>query len=130
MAGIGIGSDAFTRVYVRFAESGAEYAMHSHNMLLQIFTELGIVGIVVFVACVFLCVQAGLELVRFGSTRAKGERAVCVAAISALSGALLQGLTDHIWFNYRVFFTFWFVLAMIRVAATVGRKYGNSHFDA
>ena len=51
------------------------------------------------------------------------------AAISATAGALLQGLTDHIWFNYRVFFTFWFVLAMIRVAATVGRKYGSSRFE-
>ncbi len=129
VAGIGIGSDAFTRVYVRFAESGAEYAMHSHNMFLQIFTELGIVGIALFAVCLFLCVQSGLEVVRFGAPRAKGERAVCVAAISALAGALLQGLTDHIWFNYRVFFTFWFVLAMIRVASTLGRKYGSSHFD-
>ncbi len=128
ISGIGVGSDAFGTVYMRFAESGAEYAMHSHNMFLQICTELGIVGLAVFFACILLCVQGGLEVVRFGTSRAAGERAVCVAAISGLFGAMLQGITDHIWFNYRVFFTFWFVLAMIRVAATVGRKYGSSHF--
>ena len=129
LTGIGIGSDAFARVYIRFAESGAEYAMHSHNMLLQITAEIGVPALVVFLVCLFLCVQSGLEVVRFGGPRATGERAVCVAAIAALTGALLQGLTDHIWFNYRVFFTFWFVLAMIRVAATLGRKYGSSRFE-
>ena len=129
LTGIGIGSDAFARVYIKFAESGAEYAMHSHNMFLQISAELGVPALVVFLICVFLCTQSGLELIRFGGPRQRGERAVCVAAISAAAGALLQGLTDHIWFNYRVFFTFWFVLAMIRVAATIGRKYGNSRFE-
>ena len=129
LTGIGIGSDAFARVYIKFAESGAEYAMHSHNMFLQISAELGVPALVVFLICVFLCTQSGLELIRFGGPRQRGERAVCVAAISAATGALMQGLTDHIWFNYRVFFTFWLVLAMIRVAATIGRKYGNSRFD-
>ena len=129
LTGIGIGSDAFSRVYIKFAESGAEVAMHSHNMFLQITAEMGVPALVVFLVCIFLCVQSGLEVVRFGGPRATGERAVCVAAVSALSGALLQGFTDHIWFNFRVFFTFWFVLAMIRVAATIGRKYGSSRFE-
>ncbi len=129
LTGIGIGSDAFSRVYIRFAESGAEYAMHSHNMFLQICAELGVPALAAFLVCIILCVQSGLEVVRFGGSRATGERDVCVAAVAALSGALLQGLTDHIWFNYRVFFTFWFVLAMIRVAATLGRKYGSSRFE-
>ena len=129
LTGIGIGSDAFARVYIKFAESGAEYAMHSHNMFLQITAELGVPALAVFFICIFLCTQSGLELIRFSGSRQRGERAVCVAAISATAGALLQGLTDHIWFNYRMFFTFWFVLAMIRVAATVGRKYGSSRFE-
>ncbi len=129
LMGIGIGSDAFSRVYIKYAESGAEYAMHSHNMFLQITAELGIPALFVFFICIFLCTQSGLELIRFGGPRAKSERAVCVAALSAAAGALLQGLTDHIWYNYRVFFTFWFVLAMVRVTAMVGRKYGNSRFE-
>ena len=129
LTGIGVGSDAFARVYIKFAESGAEYAMHSHNMFLQITAELGVPALAVFLVCVFLCVQSSLEVVRFGGPRATGERSVCVAAVAALSGALLQGFTDHIWFNYRVFFTFWFVLATARVAATVGRKYGSSRFE-
>jgi hypothetical protein len=98
-------------------------------MFLQIWTELGVSGLAVFLVAVFLCVQSGLEVIRFGGLKASGERALSTAALSALAGALLQGATDHIWFNYRVFFTFWFVLAMLRVAATLGRKYGNSRFD-
>ena len=40
-------------------------------------------------------------------------RLTVAAPICGLSAALLQGLTDYSWCNYRVFFIFWLVLALI-----------------
>jgi uncharacterized membrane protein len=34
------------------------------------------------------------------------------AGIASITGALVVGLTDHIWYNYRVFLIFWVVMAL------------------
>jgi len=62
MTGIGIGEGAWDRVYPMYAFLGVEAAPHSHNLFLQIWLELGIVGIVVFLGFVFLLYQSGFSL--------------------------------------------------------------------
>ncbi len=120
--GIGVGPEAFRKVYIKFAESGIETAVHSHNLFLQIFIENGAVGFAVFIIALALCVGSGLELVRRSNSASAPEKAITVAAISGLFAALLQGMTDFIWFNYRIFFFFWVVAALISVSARIGMK--------
>ena len=50
------------------------------------------------------------------------EKAITVAAISGLLAALLQGMTDFIWFNYRIFFFFWVAAALISASSRIGMK--------
>lgn len=120
--GIGIGSEAFRRVYIKFAESGIETAVHSHNLFLQIFIENGAVGFAVFIVALMLCIGSGLELIRRSSSDTVAEKSVAVAAISGLAAALLQGMTDFIWFNYRIFFFFWVITALISASARIGGR--------
>ncbi len=120
--GIGIGSESFRKVYIKFAESGIETAVHSHNLFLQIFIENGAVGFVVFVIALSLCIGSGLELVKRSNPVSAAEKSITVAAISGLFAALLQGMTDFIWFNYRIFFFFWVVVALISASARIGMK--------
>ena len=122
LTGIGVGSEAFRKVYIRFAESGIETAVHSHNLFLQILIETGIVGLIVFIAALLLCVKSGLELIRRSTADTAAEKAMCVAGIGGLLAALLQGMTDFIWFNYRIFFFFWVVCAIVSASARIGRK--------
>ncbi len=122
LTGIGVGTEAFRTVYIRFAESGIETAVHSHNLFLQIIIETGIVGLVIFAAALLLCMKSGLELIRRSGSDTAAEKAICVAGVSGLLAALLQGMTDFIWFNYRIFFFFWVVTAFIVAAARIGRK--------
>ena len=35
-----------------------------------------------------------------------------IAGLSTISGALIMGFTDNIWYNYRVFVIFWIVVAL------------------
>ncbi|MEE0970706.1 MAG: O-antigen ligase family protein [Clostridia bacterium] len=120
--GIGIGEEAFRAVYIRYAMSGIETAVHSHNLILQILIEMGIMGAVVFLAVMFLCIKSGLEIIRHGEKEAPLQKSAAVAGISGLAAALLQGVTDFIWFNYQVYFFFWVICAVISASSRIGRK--------
>lgn len=120
--GIGVGPEAFRKVYIKFAESGIETAVHSHNLYLQIFIENGAVGFAVFIIAIALCIGSGLSLVRRSNSSSVPEKAITVAAISGLLAALLQGMTDFIWFNYRIFFFFWVAAALISASSRIGMK--------
>lgn len=112
--GIGVGEDAFSKVYGMYTLTGIESAPHSHNLFLQITIELGAVGLIVFLVCIFFTFQAGLSFCSGKGDR--GLRIITAGAMSGLLAVLVQGLTDYVWYNYRVFFIFW-VMAGIIIAA-------------
>ena len=122
LTGIGVGAEAFGSVYILYAESGIESAFHSHNLFLQILIETGITGLVAFLAVLLLCLKSGLEVARNNLSSPTAEKAAAVAGISALFAALLQAMTDYIWFNYRIFFIFWTVIAIISASSKIMRK--------
>lgn len=109
--GIGVGESAFSEVYPIYAYSGTETVMHSHNLFIELVVQLGIVGLLVFLAVLFLYFQKCFGAVNQKKTDPK-TRCVIVAGLSSIVGALTMGLTDHIWYNYRVFFLFWAVIAL------------------
>ena len=107
--GIGIGNDSFKLVYPYYALSGIETAPHSHNLYLQICVEIGIFGLIIFLAAMFLYVQGAFTL----HTREKRDTRLLSAAIMCgILSVLAQGLTDYIWYNYRVFLMFWLLLGL------------------
>ncbi len=57
--GIGVGEAAWNRVYPLYTYQGVESAPHAHNLFLQIWLELGLVGFVIFIAFLFMLFQAG-----------------------------------------------------------------------
>ncbi len=120
--GIGVGNEAFRTVYIRFAESGIEAVSHSHNLFFQILIETGIMGIIVFFAVIFLTVKSVLEVVRRVGSEAAFPRAAALAGMCGLVAACVHGMTDYIWFNYRIYFFFWTVCAIANAAARIGRR--------
>ena len=109
--GIGFGESAFLNLYPMFAYSGATAVRHAHSLYLQIVTEMGIVGLLVFLAIVLLFAQNCFEyLFRLG--RGYGRETV-IAGISALCGVMIMGVTDYVWYNSRVFLAFWLVIALV-----------------
>lgn len=127
--GIGIGAEAFRTVYIRNAESGIEAAVHSHNLFLQIMIETGLIGLVIFICAIVLCIKSGLEIIRYSSFETGFEKAIAVSGISGLSAALLQGMSDFIWFNYRIYFLFWLVAAFVGASARIARRHGACGSD-
>ncbi|MCI8387306.1 MAG: hypothetical protein HFE63_02425 [Clostridiales bacterium] len=107
--GIGIGNDSFRLVYPRYALSGIETAPHSHNLYLQILVEIGIVGLIVFIAAMFFYVQSCFTL---QANESRSSKLLSAAIMCGILAVLAQGMTDYIWYNYRVFLMFWLVLGL------------------
>ena len=108
--GIGVGESAFTQLYPLYSYIGTETTVHSHNLFLQIAIELGIVALIVFLLSVFLIFQKGFTSLKNSDNNMK---LFTSAAMSGLLAALVHGMVDYVWYNYRVFFIFFVVFAVV-----------------
>ncbi len=120
LTGIGVGEAAFTQIYPLYSFAGNETTVHSHNVFLQIAIELGVVALIIFVFTMFLLVQKGFCCLKTSSDR--WIKLFTSAAMSGLIAALVHGMVDYIWYNYRVFFMFWVVAALVCVSMDVCQK--------
>lgn len=117
--GIGIGQEAFQMVFPQYAVSGTATVAHTHNLYLQIISEMGIGGIVTFVLFAFVFIQLCCTFA--SSEYEKGDKMVCVALMTGIIGLLIIGFTDHIWFNYRILLLFW-MIAGVAAGLVTARK--------
>lgn len=119
ITGIGLGSEAFTRIYPFYSYSSI-VAPHAHNLFLNLLAETGVAGITAFVILliVFFKRLAGTYALK-GKGGAVSTMTVAYAA--AIAGFLLQGMFDNCFYNYRVFMIFWLVAAA-GLSAMVAQK--------
>ena len=76
-----------------------------------IVAESGILGLVVLCLIVLLFMQNCFEYL-YRIKNAEG-RTVAIAGMAAIVGFLVMGLADYVWYNSRVYLTFWLVMAMV-----------------
>ena len=119
LTGIGVGEQAFGRVYPYYSFAGIETAPHAHNLFLQLFIEVGIFGFIIFLAMLICLLQSGFTLAKKGDD--KETRLIGCGALAGIFAALLQGMTDYIWYNYRVYFIFWIVIGIVCAAERIDR---------
>jgi O-antigen ligase len=110
IGGIGFGPEAFAKIYPAYAFAGIEAAEHSHSLPLQILIGMGIGGLLTFVALIFLYLQKTLEYVK--KPQSSYSKFYVAATVASVIGALVMGMFDYIWYNYRVFYIFWIVIAI------------------
>ena len=96
--GIGVGEWAWRIVYPPHAVSGTRTVMHAHNVFLQVATELGGVGVLIFFLLVGISFWYGIKKRNF-------------AALTAVAGTLVMGLFDHLWYYPGMMIPFWSILA-------------------
>lgn len=106
-SGYGYGGSAFAEIYPQYAYAGMEGAEHSHSLFLQILFGVGIFGLLIFAVFLFLFAQKNFEHIKNGSE--KNIQKMSSAAFCSVIAALVMGLFDNIWYNYRILFLFWIV---------------------
>ena len=107
--GIGPGETAFNTVYPRYAYN-AVTAPHSHNLFLQVVCDTGICGLIVLV----LALVCYYRMMFTAMHRETDRQAMLfqIAGVAAVSGFLVQSMTDYTFYNYRVLLLFWAVLGL------------------
>ena len=119
--GIGWGEEAFRTAYINYAADGTQYAMHSHSLFMQIAIQTGIIGLIVFLLSVGSVIKKSFTLI-FDSSSDKKLAMVSKAAISAASAIMIAGIFDYTWYNFRLMFIFWALLALACAAVNVTSK--------
>jgi len=118
LSGIGIGNGAFSVVYPKYSLMGIESAPHSHNLYLQITLETGIFGILIFAAVIFIFCQCAISQYADKSYKPNDRnRLLSAAAFSGIAAVLVQGMTDYVWYNYRIFLLFWLLIGLTAASA-------------
>lgn len=106
-SGYGYGASTFAEIYPQYAYAGMEAAQHSHSLFLQILFGVGIFGLLIFAVFLLLFAQKNFEHIKNGSDN--NIQKMSSAAFCSVIAALVMGLFDNIWYNYRIFFLFWIV---------------------
>ncbi len=104
---VGIGLDQFLATYQEYIDpslvgTNEEFTSHPHNLVLNIWLRLGILGLV---AC-------GWLLIRFYRQVLQGRSATLLQCglAAAMTAALLHGLVDNFYFVPDLAFTFWLLV--------------------
>ncbi len=108
--GIGIGESAFGKVYPIYAPAGVEAAPHSHNLYLQITVEMGVFALIFFLIFIFMFTQFSFSFCKNALNRS--NKSICMGIFSGVLAFLIQGMTDYVWYNYRIFLLFWIVVGL------------------
>lgn len=150
--GVGLGMQAFARIYPDYMLAGAR-AAHLHNLFLQTWIELGIGGLLTLLWVLLVFVQDSFRALFSRAGRALAQaRAVMgqpgaaagqpgtavgqpwaafvAAAVGAIGGFVLHGLVEYNWFSPKTAFTFWLVIGLGAGAAATLRRLGTAHADA
>ncbi len=112
-SGVGLGYAAYIKAYPNYTLAGIK-AAHAHNTYLQIAIETGILGLLIFLLNVIKVYGMGVWV----AIKSKDSffRRICIASIGAISGLLFHALVEHVLFDYKVVFSFWFMIAIIIAA--------------
>lgn len=122
LAGIGIGSDNFSRLFRMYTHFGDSQISHCYNVYLQLLAELGIFG-ALFLACMAVCL---VKILLSAISRCRKDNntlfIASLSAASALSSMLMRGLTSHIFSDYRVLFIFSAMIGCVVAVSQMSRK--------
>ena len=124
ICGIGVGREAFQLVYPEYTLAGIESAPPSHNLYLQLCVELGLGGLVVFLLVVFFFLQYCFTTIK--KANEKYIKLLAAGGLCAVGGFLLNGFTDYVWYNYRVYLMFWLIISITTAVCRFGKKNQSS----
>ncbi|MBO4264544.1 MAG: O-antigen ligase family protein [Clostridia bacterium] len=119
-AGVGLGIDSFQKIYPAYSLPAIENAPHAHNLYLELTAEMGILGLIALLVCIILFVKCALSLTANEKT-APAHRNYAIAGVCGVAAILLQGATDYVWYNYRLFLMFWLIIGITSAVTRCSR---------
>ncbi len=121
----GVGLDQFlTQYWPRYVDPAGwpeRYTSHAHNLFLDVWLRLGILGVVAVVWLVVAIAQCGL-----GAVRERSETdAVAIGSVAALAAGVVHGMVDNGFFLADLAVLTWFAIALLEHESTVPIRLGG-----
>jgi len=114
----GVGLDQFyyqyAPRYIDPAAWGERYTAHPHNLFLDFWVRLGIMGLAWIV---WMFGGLAFAITRGWRATTDDARRVIIAAAVALTAALIHGLVDNFYFLIDLAVVWWFLLALLAIAS-------------
>lgn len=112
LTGTGLGTEPFRVLFNRYTNT--PLPAHAHMLPLQVWIELGLLGIGSLVWMVVRLVKKGLICVSEGKNTYLNN--IIIAGVSSLAGILVVGLVEHVWFEPRILTMFWINIGILLAA--------------
>jgi O-antigen ligase len=114
LRGVGLGSDVMKTVFQQYPPMpDGNYPIHTHNNYLQMWGEVGLFGLLAYLALILGQLKAGVRA--YVQSTDRRVKRMLSAAVSALCGILVISLAEYTWFYPRNMFLFWFLFGVIAV---------------
>ncbi len=117
MIGLGLGPGNFRPVYLRYCVQRAAPATHSHMLYMEIWIEMGILGLLTFLVFYFSVLRKAVI-----SRKGTSMSPVLTAAASSLVGLLFISAVEYIWYYPRVLFCFFILIGIIMAACGIAEN--------
>ena len=104
LLGIGVGNQNFREIYGLYMKTGFD-ALSAYNIYLETAVESGIFAILAFLGFVALIIKYAIKNLK---------NIYVLAALVSITGILLHGFVDTVFFRPQIQFTFWIMVATIR----------------
>lgn len=117
LTGIGIGNKTFRLTYGLYMTTGYD-ALSAYNIMLEIFAEMGILGLFAFIWIFALSYIKSIK--NIVSSIAVENKIIISTCIIAITGMLTHGMFDTIWFRPQVNVIFWLTVAILAVTTHKG----------
>lgn len=118
VTGIGLGPEAVMGLFANYSQ--IQTPAHSHMLPIEIWLEMGLLGIMSFIWFVARIVKKGCITI-FNTKNAFANNLIA-ASVASYAAILAMGLTDYVWFYPRTMNMFWFntgiFLAAINLASS------------
>ncbi len=114
LTGLGLGPGNFQPVYQRYCVPVAAPAPHAHMVYLEVWIEMGLLGIVSYLIYYFTTMRRAVSGMVAAS---KTVRLFLAAGVASLAGVLFLSAAEYIWYYPRVMFSFFILTGLLAAAA-------------
>ena len=118
--GAGLGTSAVQQfIQDNSLYRGTAPFVHAHDIYLQVWAEMGLLGVTGFVSGMLWSYKSAAAAVKHASPAA---RLLTLGGASAIAGAMVCAIADYLWNYPRVMCAFWFLVAITVSGIKVCRK--------
>ncbi len=104
LLGIGVGNQNFREIYGLYMKTGFD-ALSAYNIYLEMAVESGIFALITFAVFAGLMIKKAIKNI---------SNLYVLAALISITGILIHGIVDTVFFRPQIQFTFWIMAAVIR----------------